>query len=209
MNGINANDIKNIVKQTAGTIAYLQAVNIHHTDDGSNPSFLSTTGTITEVNISNWYGSTVFSGTATTTSGDAFAGSAVTSVALTEPAEFVVSGSPITSSGTLAVTKATQTANKVWAGPTSGGAAQPTFRSLVSADLPAGTGHAIQDEGSTLPTEANLNFVGPGVVAADDSGNSATKVTINRWEPLTNGDGTSPELIFDSFGDVIMVEIPT
>ncbi len=60
----------------------------------------------------------------------------VTSVALTVPSEFSVSGSPITSSGTLAVTKATQSANRVFAGPTSGSAAQPTFRALVSADIP-------------------------------------------------------------------------
>ena len=33
----------------------------------------------------------------------------------------------------------TQTANIVFAGPTSGGAADPTFRSLVTADLPSGT----------------------------------------------------------------------
>lgn len=64
----------------------------------------------------------------------------VTSVALTAPAEFIVAGSPITTSGTLAITKATEAANKVWAGPTTGSAAQPTFRSLVAADLPAGTG---------------------------------------------------------------------
>jgi hypothetical protein len=61
----------------------------------------------------------------------------VTSVGLTMPAaEFSVSGSPVTSTGTLAVTKANQGANTVWAGPTSGSAAVPTFRSLVSADLP-------------------------------------------------------------------------
>ena len=64
----------------------------------------------------------------------------VTSVAQTVPSEFSVAGSPITTSGTLAITKATQTANTVWAGPTSGGAAQPAFRALVPADLPAGTG---------------------------------------------------------------------
>lgn len=64
----------------------------------------------------------------------------VTSVALTVPAEFSVSGSPVTTSGTLAVTKATETANTVWAGPTSGGAAQPTFRALVTADMPSGIG---------------------------------------------------------------------
>src|ERR1700676_598452 len=34
----------------------------------------------------------------------------------------------------------TQAANTVWAGPASGVAATPTFRALVSADLPAGTG---------------------------------------------------------------------
>ena len=64
----------------------------------------------------------------------------VTSVAQSVPAEFSVAGSPITTSGTLAITKATQTANQVWASATSGGAAQPAFRSLVTADLPAGTG---------------------------------------------------------------------
>ena len=60
----------------------------------------------------------------------------VTSVALAAPAEFVVSGSPITSQGTLTLTKANENANLVWAGPTTGAAAQPTFRSLVGADLP-------------------------------------------------------------------------
>lgn len=64
----------------------------------------------------------------------------VTSVALASPAEFTVSGSPVTSSGTLTLTKATQSANTHWSGPVSGGAAQPTFRALVTADMPAGTG---------------------------------------------------------------------
>lgn len=64
----------------------------------------------------------------------------VTSVALTVPTEFSVSGSPVTTTGTLAVTKANQNANLVFAGPTSGGAAAPTFRALVAADIPAGSG---------------------------------------------------------------------
>ena len=61
----------------------------------------------------------------------------VTSVALTAPAEFSVGGSPITGSGTLAITKANQSANTVWAGPTTGAAAAPTFRALVAADIPS------------------------------------------------------------------------
>ncbi len=61
----------------------------------------------------------------------------VTSVALTVPSIMSVSGSPITTAGTLAVSLTTETANTVFAGPTSGGAAIPTFRSLVAADIPA------------------------------------------------------------------------
>src|SRR5690349_6602283 len=65
----------------------------------------------------------------------------VTSVALTMPtAVFDVAGSPVTDSGTLAVTLDNQTNNTVWAGPATAPAAAPTFRALVSADLPAGTG---------------------------------------------------------------------
>ncbi len=63
----------------------------------------------------------------------------VTSVGLTAPSTIMsVAGSPVTSSGTLAISLLTQSANKVWAGPTTGSAATPTFRSLVAADLPAG-----------------------------------------------------------------------
>lgn len=60
----------------------------------------------------------------------------VTSVGLSAPAIFTVSGSPVTTTGTLTFALATQTANRVWAGPTSGSAAAPTFRALVANDLP-------------------------------------------------------------------------
>lgn len=60
----------------------------------------------------------------------------VTSVGLSAPAEFSVSGSPVTGAGTLTFTKATQSANLIYAGPSSGSAAQPGFRTLVAADLP-------------------------------------------------------------------------
>ena len=62
----------------------------------------------------------------------------VTSVGLSLPAEFTVSGSPVTGSGTLTAAKANQNANLVYAGPASGSAAAPAFRALASADLPAG-----------------------------------------------------------------------
>ena len=61
----------------------------------------------------------------------------VTSVALTVPSHQSVSGSPITGSGTLAISDNSQSANTVFAGPTSGGSAAPAFRALVATDLPA------------------------------------------------------------------------
>lgn len=64
----------------------------------------------------------------------------VTSVAMTVPtalfAASPVTGSPVTTSGTLAPTLATQTANTLFAGPSSGSAATPTFRAQVAADRP-------------------------------------------------------------------------
>jgi hypothetical protein len=64
-------------------------------------------------------------------------GTGVTSVGMTVPGFLSVSGSPVTSSGTLAVSLANQSANRVFAGPSSGGAAAPTFRQLVDDDLAA------------------------------------------------------------------------
>ncbi len=61
----------------------------------------------------------------------------VTSVAVSAPAEFIVSGSPVTTSGTISITKADESANTVWAGPVSGSDAQPAFRALVLEDLPS------------------------------------------------------------------------
>jgi len=60
----------------------------------------------------------------------------VTSVGLSLPNIFTISGSPVTTSGTLAATLANQSANQIFAGPSSGGAATPSFRSLVIADIP-------------------------------------------------------------------------
>lgn len=64
----------------------------------------------------------------------------VTSVALTDGSStpiYTISGSPVTTAGTLTFTLNTESANLVFAGPTTGAATQPTFRSLVTADLPA------------------------------------------------------------------------
>jgi hypothetical protein len=98
-----------------------------------------------QVQFNTYTTTTSFTGTAVgylafTSTGDlitvAPASGTVTSVALSLPAIFTVSGSPVTTSGTLTATLASQTANTIFAGPTTGVAAAPTFRALVAADIP-------------------------------------------------------------------------
>lgn len=65
-------------------------------------------------------------------------GGTVTSVGLSLPSIFTVSGSPVTGSGTLTGTLAVQSANTVFAGrPDAGTATSPSFRTLVTADIPS------------------------------------------------------------------------
>jgi len=68
-------------------------------------------------------------------------GGSVTSVGVTvaPSSVFDVSNSPITTSGDIAISMDSQNANIVLAGPTTGAAAAPSFRSLVAADLPTVT----------------------------------------------------------------------
>jgi hypothetical protein len=59
----------------------------------------------------------------------------------------------VTSSGTVAATLKTQTANAILAGPATGADHAPTFRAMVAGDLPAGTG-----------TVTSVTFTGDGTV---------------------------------------------
>jgi len=65
------------------------------------------------------------------------ANTGVTSVALSLPSIFAVTGSPVTTTGTLTASLSNQNANFIFAGPSSGSAAAPTFRVLADSDIPA------------------------------------------------------------------------
>jgi hypothetical protein len=69
--------------------------------------------------------------------GYGFGNGSVTTVGLSLPASlFTLSGTPVTSAGTLTGYLATQNANTFFAGPTSGSADTPAWRQIASADLP-------------------------------------------------------------------------
>jgi hypothetical protein len=118
----------------------------------------------------------------------------VTSVALSMPPEFLVAGSPITMAGTFTVSLATQAAGTVFAGPATGAAAAPTFRTLVPTDIPGLPASQITS-GVLSPT-----FGGTGVngsAAADGTlliGNGAgftlASLTAGSGITITPGAGT-------------------
>lgn len=88
----------------------------------------------------------------------------VTSVGLSLPSIFDVTGSPVTTTGTLTATLASQTANTVFAGP-SGSAGAPSFRSLVYADLPIKMYTENYTSGSNTASGTNSIAFGTGASA--------------------------------------------
>jgi hypothetical protein len=78
-------------------------------------------------------------------------GGTVTSVALSLPGLFSVSGSPVTGSGTLSASLVSQSQGTVFAAP-SGSSGTPSFRALVGSDLPPtqGSGGNVHAHGKFL-----------------------------------------------------------
>ena len=97
-------------------------------------------------------------------------GGSVTSVGVNVPSFLTRTGSPITSSGTIEIALASQSANLIFASPSSGGAAVPTFRSLVSNDLP------------TIPLNKLATTTASRVVVTDGSGNIGVSANITTTE---------------------------
>jgi len=107
----------------------------------------------------------------------------VTSVSLSAPAIFTVSGSPLTGSGTLGLTLAAQNKNLFLASdPTNNGVA-PSMRAIFTADLPAFGTAGTYGSASTIPiftTDATGRVTNP----------SSTAPSFN-WSVITSGKPTT------------------
>jgi len=144
---------------------------------------LTSTGLLTVIGGSTFYviGST---GISTSTNGlstyifntQSTASGGVTSVGLALPGMFAVSGTPVTSTGTLTATLANELQYTVLAGPTSASAAPPTFRTLVAGDIPGG-----------LPYVTSVSLAGPAIFSISGSPvTSAGTLTISLVPEPTN-----------------------
>lgn len=79
---------------------------------------------------------------AMTFAGAGGSGGGLTSVGLSGPSIFVYTNNPLVSNGLIGITLSSQVSNTVLAGPATGAAAAPTFRTLSNADLPVMVGDA-------------------------------------------------------------------
>jgi len=111
------------------------------------------------------------------------ANTGVTSVALALPSIFTVSGSPVTTTGTLTGTLASQTANTAFLAP-NGSAGTPTFRGIVFSDL-TGALQLYRENPSTptIPSATGANAIAFG------SGSSSTAT-----QAIAFGSGTNASI---------------
>jgi hypothetical protein len=167
---------------------------VYFYDDGTTVHFLGSnygpSSSISTNNLTDWTNAGVTnglcpvwnSGTSKWTPGACNGtGSGLTSIALALPVDWSVSGSPLTTNGTITGSYANETAHYVHIGPSSGSASTPTWRLLVPSDVAA----AGTLTNNTSGTAANLSGT-PAV----PNGTSATT--------QTTGD-TSTDLATDGF----------
>jgi hypothetical protein len=135
-------------------------------------------------------------------------GGSVTSVGLSLPSQFTVTNSPVTGAGTLTGSWNNQTANYVLAGPTTGAAAAPTFRALVSGDIPSlsyvtsvtGTAPVVSSGGLTPAISmAAANTSTNGYLTSTDwntfnNKGSGTVTSVTGTAPVVSSGGTTPAI---------------
>jgi hypothetical protein len=109
----------------------------------------------------------------------------VTSVGVTVPTFMSVSGSPVTTAGSIDIEFDAQLANSILAGPSNGTGAPPTFRALVPADLPIATASA----NGSVKIGANINVTADGTISV--VANPSPSSTVPAANSGTGAVGTS------------------
>lgn len=130
----------------------------------------------------------------------------VTSVGLSllPPSIFSISGTPVTTVGTLTGTLANQNANIVLAGPASGAASAPTFRSLQIADISGALNNQYVFSSATTTGFSSTSTVSAGLASTPAAGTYFISFNTN----VEKSDTTSCEImiaickngIADTFG---------
>jgi hypothetical protein len=121
------------------------------------------------------------SGSITITNTEPSSGGTVTSVGLSTPGVlYSVSSSPITTSGNIALNLISQSANTVLAGPTSGAAANPSFRALVSADIPNNAANTTGTASNITATSNSTLTTLPALTTASSLSSVGT-ITSGVW----------------------------
>lgn len=115
----------------------------------------------------------------------------VTSVGLSLPAQFTVTNSPVTTSGTLTAVWANATANYFFAGPTTGSPDTPAFRAIVAADIPTLNQNTTGSAGSVANSVTFTNTGGAAAGATFDGSAARTIDYSTVGAPKADGTGAS------------------
>jgi hypothetical protein len=159
---------------------------------GNGQIYIGNAGTPVVSSLSAGTGITITPGAGTLT----VTNNGVISVSLSLPVSvFSVTISTVTTSGTLTAIFQTQSANTLFAGPTSGGSATPAFRTMVFADMPALSNGQLYIGNGGVPIANTLtagfgisiiNGAGTIMINATSSGGSVTSVGLNLPNSVFN-----------------------
>ena len=115
---------------------------------------------------------------------------------------FTTNVATATTTPALTFTLDNQTANTVFAGPASGGAAAPTFRALVAADIPSSAaGDFFKDGGNTFGATATLGTNDANTLAFET--NNVTRATLNTsgiWNVTDESATTNTVVVREKLG---------